>query len=185
MSLTPSNMMPIGHKAPSFDLIDVISGESKTLDNVKGERGLIVMFICVHCPYVIHVQERLVAIVNEYLKRGIGAVAISSNDIEKYPQDNPEKMKAQSAQFNFQFPYLFDKTQAVAKAYMAACTPDFYVFDSNLKCYYRGRMDEAKPGNSKINDGNELISALDALLENKPVPETQLPSVGCNIKWKV
>lgn len=184
MSLTPSNMMPLGHNAPDFKLMDVVAGNFLTLNDVRDAKGLMVLFICVHCPYVIHVQERLISIAKEYKKKGIGVVAISSNDVEKYPQDNPEQMKRQAEEFNFNFPYLYDKEQEVAKAYMAACTPDLYVFDENLNCYYRGRMDESTPGNGKVNDGNDLINALESLLSNKPSPPNQFPSVGCNIKWK-
>ncbi len=182
--MTPSNMMPLGQKAPSFKLTDVVSGRETVLEDVRGEHGLVVMFICAHCPYVIHVQDRLVAIANEHLKKGIGAVAISSNDIEKYPQDGPEQMKDQARSVNFGFPYLFDATQEVAKSYMAACTPDLYLFDADLKCYYRGRMDGATPGNDVVNDGKELIHAMESLLASQPSPANQLPSVGCNIKWK-
>ncbi|MFT6866050.1 MAG: peroxiredoxin [Cyclobacteriaceae bacterium] len=184
MSLTPSNLLPLGTPAPFFELNDVISKRRFSSDDVKGKNGLVIYFISVHCPYVIHVQNELVKIAHEYLKSDIGFIAISSNDTIKYPADSPENMKDQAETVGFNFPYLFDETQEVAKAYQAACTPDIYVFDAELQCYYRGRLDEATPGNSKPIDGRDLRFALDGLLAGKSIPANQYPSMGCNIKWK-
>lgn len=183
MSLTYSNMMALGEKAPDFSLIDSTSQNRIGINDVLGTQGLVVMFICVHCPYVIHVQDEIASLANEYNQKGIGFVAISSNDIINYPEDSPEKMKIQAAQVGFGFPYLYDHTQEIAKAYQAACTPDFFLFDKDLKCFYRGRMDESTPGNGKPNDGKDLRNAMDALLEIKAIPDNQFPSMGCNIKW--
>ncbi|WP_258103942.1 thioredoxin family protein [Marinoscillum sp. MHG1-6] len=184
MALTPSNMLPLGEKAPDFDLEDTISGKSVAYQDIKGEQGTVVMFICVHCPYVIHIQDELASVANFYKEKGIGFVAISSNDVEKYPQDAPEYMRKQAEEVGFNFPYLFDESQEVAKAYMAACTPDIYVFDARDQCYYRGRLDAATPGNGQPNDGKDLRNALESLLSDQAAPEEQLPSMGCNIKWK-
>lgn len=184
MSLTPSNMMPLGQTAPDFNLKDSVSGKHYTFEDIKGREGTVIMFLCVHCPYVIHVQEELAKIAEEYAQKGVGFVAISSNDIVKYPQDSPEFMKEQAEALKFNFPYLFDETQEVARAYMAACTPDIYVFDEEDDCFYRGRLDGATPGNGQPNDGQDLRNALDRLLGSMSAPENQLPSMGCNIKWK-
>ena len=142
------------------------------------------MFICNHCPFVIHVNEALVAIANEYAKKGISFIAISSNDVVNYPQDSPEKMAIHAKNKNYPFPYLYDETQDVAKAYDAACTPDLYVFDGNLKLVYRGQLDDSRPGNGIAVTGKDLKHALDCVLENKENTNTQKPSIGCNIKWK-
>ncbi len=184
MSLTPSQMMPIGTEAPSFQLINVIDQKSYSFNNLKGKKGLLVMFICNHCPYVIHVIKELVSISKEYERMGIKSVAISSNDIQKYPDDSPEKMVQFAKDYEFNFPYLFDETQDIAKAYDAACTPDLYLFDQNDKCYYRGRLDEARPGNDIPVDGKDLRNALNELLNGNKPPKDQYPSAGCNIKWK-
>ncbi|MFY0599528.1 MAG: thioredoxin family protein [Cyclobacteriaceae bacterium] len=184
MSLTLSNMLPIDAAAPSFNLPDTISGKTISASDVLNENGLVVMFICVHCPYVIHVQDELAKVANEYAEKGIGFVAISSNDIKNYPADRPEMMKKQAERVGFNFPYLYDETQEVAKAYQAACTPDFYLFDKELKCFYRGRLDESTPGNGKPNNGKDLRGALDLLLSRGAAPDPQSPSMGCNIKWK-
>jgi peroxiredoxin len=184
MSLTPSMMMPIGHQAPDFKLINTLNDEELSFDQCKGEKGTLVFFICNHCPYVVHVIEELVGISDEFKERRINTIAISSNDIINYPQDAPDKMKEFAASYNFQFPYLFDESQEVAKTYMAACTPDIYLFDSNEKCFYRGRMDESTPGNGKTIDGKDLREALNALMNGDESPKNQSPSQGCNIKWK-
>lgn len=184
MSLTPSNMLPLGTLAPSFELPDVVSGNLVSLDDSMKERGLLVMFICNHCPYVKHVQEQMVEIGNEYLDREIGVVAISSNDIEAYPEDSPEEMREVAKKWNFHFPYLYDESQAVARAYDAACTPDFYLFNSASELVYRGQIDKSRPGNSEPNNGEDLRSALDDLVTGNPISVEQVPSVGCNIKWK-
>lgn len=176
-------MMPLGAEAPLFDLLDTVSGNMLKTNDLRGKNGTVIMFICVHCPYVVHIQDELAAIAKEYLKKEIGFVAISSNDIKNYPMDSPEKMKEQVEQVGFSFPYLYDESQEVALAYQAACTPDIFLFDGDLKCYYRGRLDEATPGNGKVNDGRDLRNALDALIEGASPPANQLPSMGCNIKW--
>ncbi len=184
MALTPSNMLPLGTIAPDFTLPDAVTGKSISLKDIKSDKGAVIMFICNHCPYVIHIQDEMVNIAREYQQKGVSFVAISSNDIEKYPDDAPDKMKERALELNFDFPYLFDESQDIAKAYMAACTPDFYVFDAELKCVYRGRMDEATPGNGKPVNGKDLRNALDALLNGQVISEEQFPSMGCNIKWK-
>lgn len=185
MSLTPSTMMPLGTKAPDFALPDTVSGKTVTLPDVAGDKATVVMFICNHCPYVLHVKDELVRIAERYLSQGVGFVAISSNDISTHPQDAPDKMKAFAAANNFPFAYLYDESQAVAKAYDAACTPDFYVFDAALKCAYRGQMDGARPGNNESVTGADLRASIDSILEGDMIPEeAQTPSQGCNIKWK-
>ncbi|QNL21303.1 thioredoxin family protein [Hyphobacterium sp. CCMP332] len=184
MSLTDSNMMPLKTGAPEFEIINTLDQKKYTFESLKGDKGTLVYFICNHCPYVIHVINELVKISKVYEKRGIKTIAISSNDIEKYPEDSPEKMKQFAEVHRFAFPYLFDETQQVAKAYYAACTPDLYLFDANDKCFYRGRLDEARPGNDKPVDGKDLRNALEQLLNGKTPPMDQFPSAGCNIKWK-
>lgn len=177
-------MMPLGTKAPSFNLKDVVSGEQVRITDIKGDKGLVVMFICNHCPYVIHVQQELTKVADEYQRQGVGFVAISSNDVSKYPDDSPEHMKVQASRVGFHFPYLYDETQAVARAYRAKCTPDLYVFNQNRECVYRGRLDEATPGNNKSVNGKDLRAALHALVNDLPVSDEQHPSMGCNIKWR-
>jgi peroxiredoxin len=184
MARTPSNMLPLGTLAPNFNLLDTISNKELGLKNIKGENGTVIMFICNHCPFVIHVNNKLVEIANTYAERHIGFIAISSNDANNYPQDAPDKMKIHAKKNNYSFPYLYDGTQDVAKAYDAACTPDFYVFDSNLKLTYRGQLDDSRPENGIPVTGNDLRYALDSLLENKENTALQKPSIGCNIKWK-
>ena len=183
MARTPSNMMPLGTIAPSFSLLEPSSGETLSLDSVKGSKGCLVMFICNHCPYVIHLQKELGKL-SAFLPQGLGIVAISSNDVEAYPADRPELMGEFAKANGFEFPYLYDETQSVAKAYDAACTPDFFLFDSELRCVYRGRYDASTPGNDEAKDGKDLLGAISALLAGNDVPENQSPSVGCNIKWK-
>ncbi|OGO95196.1 MAG: alkyl hydroperoxide reductase [Coxiella sp. RIFCSPHIGHO2_12_FULL_42_15] len=185
MALTPSSMLPLGTKAPNFCLPDVLSNELVKLDAVKSTLATVVMFICNHCPYVKHILEKLLELIQTYQPLGIQFIAINSNDAHHYPQDSPEKMRELALHLNFTFPYLFDETQEIAKAYHAACTPDFFVFDKALACVYRGRFDETSPGklNSPVT-GNDLRHVLDNLLENKPINEKQFPSMGCNIKWK-
>ena len=185
MARTPSNMLPLGTKAPDFNLIDTVSGKTLSLNSLKGNQGTVIMFICNHCPFVIHVNRELVAIANEYSSKGIGFVAISSNDVENYPQDAPDKMTSHAQQNNYPFPYLYDKSQAVAKAYDAACTPDIYLFDQNLKLVYRGQLDNSRPENDIPITGEDLRYALDCLLLGKENTKSQKPSIGCNIKWKV
>jgi peroxiredoxin len=185
MSLTPTKQIPLGHTAPNFTLPDVTSGKDVSLNDINGDKGTAVMLICNHCPYVIHVIDELVKLATDYQKKGIGFVAISSNDVENYPQDSPEKMKEFAAENDFPFPYLYDESQEIAKAYDAACTPDFNVFDKDLKCVYRGELDGSRPGNEVPVTGKSMRAALDNLVEGKEIdPENQRPSMGCNIKWK-
>ncbi len=184
MAMTPTTQIPLGFRAPEFQLPDTISGNTLSYADIQGELGTVVMFICNHCPFVVHVREQLVQLSNEYQKKGFGFVAISSNDVENYPDDSPEKMQSLAMQFHFPFPYLYDETQAVAKAYDAACTPDFSVFNRESKCVYRGQLDDSRPGNNLPVTGNSLREVLDLLANNKEVNVEQKPSVGCNIKWK-
>lgn len=177
-------MLPLGTIAPDFSLPDTVSGKTVSLHDVVGEKGLVVMFLCNHCPYVIHVNPEIVRVANDYLPKGIGFVGISSNDVEKYPDDAPGKMKIHAEKNGYPFAYLYDETQAVAKAYDAACTPDFYVFDKDLRLVYRGRLDDSRPRSGNPLTGRDLRAALDAVLEGREVPAVQYPSAGCNIKWK-
>ncbi len=185
MARTPSNMLPLGTEAPEFALLDTVSSNILTLDGLKGENGTVIMFICNHCPFVIHVNSEIIAIANQYKSKGISFIAISSNDVENYPQDGPDKMKVHAKTVGYPFPYLYDETQEVANAYDAACTPDFYLFNSDLKLVYRGQLDGSRPGNSIPLTGKDLRHALDCLLDGKENLEPQKPSIGCNIKWKV
>ena len=184
MALTPSNMIPIGIKAPDFDLPDPVNGGNKSLDELKSDKATVIMFICNHCPYVKHVQTGLVELANDYINKGISFIAINSNDIKNYPDDSPENMKLDAERLKYPFPYLFDETQDVARAYDAACTPDFYIFDSDLKCVYRGQMDDSRPGNGKPVTGSDIRAALDNILNGDSPNNNQVPSIGCNIKWK-
>ncbi len=184
MARTESNMMPIGTPAPDFYLPDTVTGKWFSLSDLKSDLALVVMFICNHCKYVKHINEELVRLVNDFQKQGVTFVGISSNDIENYPEDAPELMKLRAAELGYNFPYLYDESQEIAKAYDAACTPDFFVFDKNLKLMYRGRMDGSTPGNEVPVTGNDLRGALRAVVAGEPVSEIQYPSMGCNIKWK-
>lgn len=184
MALTPSSMLDLGTVAPDFQLSDVVTGKKMTFNDVRGAKGTVVMFICAHCPYVIHVQDELVKVAGVYQDQGVEFVAISSNDAINYPADSPEKLKEQADSIGFTFPYLYDEDQSVARAYQAECTPDFFVFDENNQLAYRGRLDEATPGNDKEVNGKDLRAALDALMEGNPISKDQFPSMGCNIKWK-
>lgn len=184
MAATYSTMMPLGTQAPDFKLFDSVTGLQLSLQTLRGNQATLIMFICNHCPYVLHVKQQLIAIAEQYLPKGVSTIAISSNDIFAYPQDAPDKMRALSVEWGNPFQaYLFDQTQEVAKAYQAACTPDFFLFDSALKCVYRGRLDAATPKNNLPLTGEDLRNALDALLANSPVNPEQIPSIGCNIKW--
>ncbi|MEZ5007512.1 MAG: thioredoxin family protein [Chitinophagales bacterium] len=174
----------LGYTAPDFKLLDTVTDELKSLADVKGEKATVVMFICNHCPYVIHIYKELIKVANEYRPKGVGFIAISSNDIIHYPADSPDKMKKFATSTGFPFPYLYDESQEVAKAYHASCTPDISVFDSHLKCVYRGRLDASTHKNDNVNDGKDLRNALDAILANQPISEPQYPSIGCSIKWK-
>ena len=184
MALTPSNMLPLGTPAPAFTLPDTVSGKSMSCTDLGSKRATVTMFICNHCPYVIHIRDRLVRLARDYLEKDVSFIAISSNDVENYPDDAPEKMRQLARTIGFPFPYLYDETQAVAKAYQATCTPDFFVFDADSKLAYRGQFDDARPGNGRPVTGADLRAALDALLAGQPVASAQTPSVGCNIKWK-
>lgn len=184
MALTQSNALPKGTQAPGFSLVDTTSGRNLSLSDVKGEKGTVVMFICNHCPYVVFVNPEIVRLARDFQSRGIGFVAISSNDISSHPMDGPIYMKQVAEQLGYTFPYLYDETQEVAKAYDAACTPDFYVYDGNLESVYHGQLDDARPGNGSELNGTDMREVLDALLEGKSYSQTAKPSIGCNIKWK-
>ncbi|MGY0392922.1 thioredoxin family protein [Bizionia sp. KMM 8389] len=183
MAQTASNMLPLGTQAPKFSLIDTISKEKVTLQSAKGLQATVIMFICNHCPFVKHVNAQLVKLAKDYKSKGVNLIAISSNDIENYPQDAPDKMKENAINEGYIFPYLYDQTQEVAKAYQAACTPDFYVFDKDLKLVYRGQLDDSRPGNNIPVTGKDLREALNSILNNTEIDQEQKPSIGCNIKW--
>ncbi len=183
MVRTPSTMLALGTAAPDFSLPDT-DGRIVSLGDFAGRKALLVMFICNHCPYVKHVRHELAKLGSTYQERGVGIVAINANDVAHYPDDSPEKMKREKAEAGYTFPYLFDETQEVAKAYRAACTPDFYVFDDRRRLAYRGQMDDSRPESGIPVTGRDLRAALDAVLEGRPVSEEQRPSLGCNIKWK-
>lgn len=184
MARTPSNMLPLGTMAPAFSLLNPVTGETQTLDELKSDRGTVIVFMCNHCPFVLHVIEDFVKLAKEYQEKGLSFIAINANDVEKYPDDSPENMKKFAEEKKFSFPYLFDETQEVAKAYDAACTPDFYLFDGDLKCVYRGQLDDSRPGNDVPVTGKDLRKAMDQVLRGEKVFEDQKPSLGCNIKWK-
>lgn len=177
-------MLALGTMAPAFNLTNVISGSLVALNELKGEKATVIMFICNHCPYVKHVNQQLVSLANHYQPRGIKFVAISSNDVVSHPEDSPLKMKEVALQEKYPFPYLYDETQQVAKDYDAACTPDFYIFDNGLKLVYRGQLDDSRPSNNVALSGKDIRAALDNLLSGQPVSPFQRPSIGCNIKWK-
>jgi len=179
-----SVMLPLGTPAPPFELRDVVSGKTYRLDSFTGKSALLIMFICRHCPYVVHVQEELARIGNDYRDTALGIIAISSNDPASYPDDAPPKLKEMAEELGFTFPFCFDETQDVAKAYHAACTPDFYLFDNARQLVYRGQLDDSRPGNAKPLTGRDLRAAIDAVLTDKPVDRHQRPSIGCSIKWK-
>ena len=185
MAFTESTMLPLGTKAPDFTLPDTISATYKSLKDIASDKATVVMFLCNHCPYVVYVNPEIVRIARDYEPKGVSFVGISANDAEKYPDDGPDRMTIHAEQVGYKFPYLYDKTQEVAKAYDAACTPDFYVFDGDLKLAYRGRIDGARPKNELPLTGEDLRAALDAVLAGEPVTEKQYPSGGCNIKWKL
>jgi peroxiredoxin len=182
MSATPSTMTELGRKAPEFMLPDVLTGQTVDLSDFAGRKALLVMFICKHCPYVLHVKPALIELARDYSDRPLGIVAISSNDAERYPDDAPERLAEMARELSF--PLLYDKTQNVAKAYRAACTPDFFLFDTNHHLAYRGQLDDSRPGNSRPRTGRDLRAAIDAVLAGRPVNPDQRASVGCNIKWK-
>lgn len=184
MARTESKMLPLGTISPDFNLLNVVTKNYVSMQDLYGKHGLVVMFICNHCPFVKHVMDEVLRVANDYRVQGFGFVAISSNDVEKYPQDAPEEMYKLAEKHHYPFPYLYDETQEVAKAYDAACTPDFYVFDEEKKLVYRGQLDNSRPGNSIQATGRDLREALDNLLSNSAQRSDQKPSLGCNIKWK-
>lgn len=184
MVLTYSTMLSLGTKAPEFDLKDVVTGKNVSNATFADKKLLLVMFMCKHCPYVVHIENELAKFSADYASKDIGIVGISSNDAENYQEDSPEKLKEYAERLNFKFPLLFDETQEVAKRYTAACTPDFFLFDKDRKLVYRGQFDDSRRGNSEPVDGKDLRAAIDTALADKPVPEEQKPSTGCNIKWK-
>ncbi|MFA8299872.1 MAG: thioredoxin family protein [Hyphomicrobiales bacterium] len=184
MTRIPTNMIPLGFKAPEFNLQDIPTGKNLSFADIKGKNGTVVVFICNHCPFVIHIIEELVKVGKEYINQGIGFVMINSNDVVSYPQDSPENMVKFAEENSFPFPYLFDETQEVAKLYDAVCTPDFNVFDHNDICVYRGQFDNSRPGNTEPINGKDLRAVLDLVAQHKEVPKSQKPSLGCNIKWK-
>lgn len=185
MAATHSTMLPLGSVAPDFRLPDTISDQWVDLQQLRGQKATLIMFICNHCPYVIHVKPQLIAIARHYQTSGVATIAISANDIGTYPEDGPTPMKQLMAEWGNPFAaYLYDESQAVAHAYQAACTPDFYLFDADLRCVYRGRLDASTPKNQIPLSGQDLRAALDALLSGQQPSSEQWPSVGCNIKWK-
>ena len=184
MARTPSNMLPLGTHAPDFKLLDTVSGDTLSFHQINSDQGTVVMFICNHCPFVKHVFSGIVELANNYQSKGFGFVAISSNDVENYPDDSPELMAKVAQEESFSFPYLYDETQQVARAYDAACTPDFYIFDKNQKLVYRGQLDDSRPENGIPVTGKDMRSALDSILNHTEISATQKPSIGCNIKWK-
>lgn len=184
MARTPSVMLPLGTIAPDFNLPDTVSGKIISLKDFQGCKGLLVMFICQHCPFVKHVEQELAKIGHDYGSQNLGIVAISSNDAENYPDDSPANLKQMADKLNFNFPFCYDETQEVAKAYQAACTPDFYLFDSDFRLVYRGQLDDSRPSLDIPVTGKDLRDAIASLLAGKPINPEQKPSLGCNIKWK-
>jgi peroxiredoxin len=178
-------MLPLGTPLPHFELPEVLARRMVSPEIFVGKAAILVMFICRHCPYVVHVQEELAKLGRDYQPKNVGIVAISSNDVKNYPQDSPSRLKEMAEELELAFPYCYDESQSVAKAFTAACTPDFFLFNKERKLVYRGQLDDSRPGNGKPITGRDLRTALDAVLEGKPVPVVQKPSAGCNIKWKV
>jgi peroxiredoxin len=183
MALTPSTMLPLGTVAPDFHLPDT-NGKIVSPGDFQGKTALLIIFMCNHCPYVIHIRAGLAQLARDYVAKSVGMVGISANDVNHYPDDSPAKMKEEAKSADYIFPYLYDETQGVAKAYHAACTPDIFLFDQNRKLVYRGQFDDSRPGNGIHVTGKDLRAAIDALLAGKPVSEKQTASIGCNIKWK-
>ena len=184
MGLTESTMLGLGTPAPEFQLPDARSGHTITLGEFSGNQGLLVMFLCPHCPFVKHIQPGLAALAKDYAGSPLAMVAISSNDVAQYPEDGPDGLRQMAADLGFGFPYCFDESQETAKAYRAACTPDFFLFDTSHRLVYRGQFDASRPGNSAPIDGSDLRAAIEAMLSGRPVNAEQKPSIGCNIKWK-
>ena len=184
MAATPSTMLPLGTVAPAFTLPDTVSGNEIALSDIQSDQATVIMFLCNHCPFVKHVNEELVRLANDYQAKDVAFVAISSNDVENYPQDSPVLMKEVAEQLGYPFPYLYDEDQSVARAYQAACTPDFFIFNGPMKLVYRGQLDSSRPSNDMAVNGEDIRAALDAVLAGEPVAQEQRPSIGCNIKWK-
>ena len=184
MAATPSTMLALGTQLPAFSLVDAVTGRVISSDTLEAENGVLVMFICNHCPFVIHIRKELVKVATDALDAGIAVVAVNSNSIESHPQDGPTHMKQLATSEGWRFPFVFDETQAVAKSFMAACTPDIYLFDANRTLAYRGQFDDSRPSNGKPVTGADLRAAIAAVVAKKPVPGEQKPSIGCNIKWK-
>jgi peroxiredoxin len=184
MALTASTMLSLGTQAPDFQLPDVVSGQTISLSTFAQKKALLVMFICRHCPFVKHVKKELAQLGKDYINKGLGIVAISTNDAKNYPDDAPELLKVMAIELDFNFPFCYDESQETAKAYTAACTPDFFLFNGKQQLVYRGQLDESRPSNGKPVTGADLRAALDAVLADKPVAGEQKPSIGCNIKWK-
>lgn len=184
MALTASTMLPLGTIAPDFSLQDVVSGNTITLPTFADKQALLVMFICQHCPFVQHIKDELARLGKDYINRNLGIVGISANDVNNFPDDAPEKLKAMAQELDLPFPICYDESQEIAKAYTAACTPDFFLFDAQLQLVYRGQLDDSRPSNGKPVTGADLRAAIDAVLAGEPVNSQQQPSVGCNIKWK-
>lgn len=184
MALTPSTMLALGTKAPDFQLPDVVSNEKISLAIFAEKKALLMMFICCHCPFVKHIKDELARLGKDYKNQSLGIVAINANDVKNYPADAPDKMQEVALELGFTFPFCYDETQEVAKAYTAACTPDFFLFDENKQLVYRGQLDDSRPSNGIAVTGKDLRAALDAVLNNQPVSQEQKPSVGCNIKWQ-
>jgi peroxiredoxin len=184
MARTESTMQPLGKEAPDFSLLDVLSGKMVSRDGVKGAGGLLVMFLCVHCPFVKYVEQGIARFAGDYAGQGLGIVGISSNDAAAFPDDSPEGMRVQAKRLGFTFPYLYDESQQVARAYEAACTPDFFLYDRDLKLVYRGQFDASRPSLNVPVTGSDLRRAVEALLAGKPPLQEQHASMGCNIKWK-
>ena len=184
MALTPSNMLALGSPAPDFHLPDVVTGQTFSLSSFADKDAFLAMFICRHCPFVIHIQEELTLLGNDYKTKNVGIVAISANDADTHPDDSPSNLKTMAEELGFTFPYCYDASQEVARAFQAACTPDFFLFDDQRQLVYRGQLDGSRPGNNEPVTGRDLRGALDAVISGAPVSSEQTPSIGCNIKWK-
>lgn len=184
MARTASTMLPLGTKAPTFQLPDVVSGQTISLDRFADRKALLIMFICQHCPFVKHVQTELAQLGQDYVNQGLGMVAISANDVANYPDDSPENLKKMAQELGFNFPLCYDESQETSKDYTAACTPDFFLFDNDFKLVYRGQLDDSRPGNNIPVTGQDLRAAIEAVLGGKTINSEQKPSIGCNIKWK-
>ena len=184
MAAIESTMLELGTKAPDFTLKNAVDGTEVSLSEYERAKGLLVIFMSNHCPFVKHVRQGIIDVTKEYQEKGVEPVAIMSNNVESHPDDHPDRMKEEAEKYGYPFPYLYDENQEVAKAYQAACTPDFFLFDKQFKLFYRGQLDDARPGNNKPVNGRDLRNALNRLLDGKQAPEVQKPSMGCNIKWK-